>query len=289
MLAAAKDPGNPGIALNAGALIAWYNAQQERPEISDDVRRAMDKLGDRLNGSGPVGKSYKEAGKELGRLREVRQGHEEKILTAEAKAEKMLEAGKEVDRKLAKLQEMIGMLERRIRTALSDAGHLDEHPEEDPQYRLRARLYAEIRHDREQLNNLKAEHAHLLGRGKAMLREYRQQQNTVKRLKQRRDRELARQKIQFRWAPPAVDGKITYPEPSGRKKGSDESSAPADSDKAARTLRLARLYLSNGMQAKAKGLLERVVRVYPDSPQAATARKLLADLEATSAPAAGAR
>ncbi|KKL15672.1 hypothetical protein LCGC14_2503270, partial [marine sediment metagenome] len=116
--------------------------------------------------------------------------------------------------------------------------------------------------------------------GRDVLAELTRKQKALEQVRDQFDLQAKRAERQFRWDPPAVDGVVT-----AELDGFPVATRPADTklpvdpeSEARQRLDLARMYLTHDMSRKAIGMLQDVVKQYPNTRSGRQAKGLLAAL-----------
>ncbi len=291
------DPKNPSHLHNAGQLIAWYENELEAPALPNALRRAMARVKDRHDEDKTFALAYRridrgfealdEKDRELGKRIAASQS-EVAALTQQALL--LDQQARTVDREIARRREELTSLHRQYHTAyllpsvVEDDRTLIVNPytavySRYP-YLYQDAIYGQMRLVEREIDSLQGEQTVLNARGRQVLRQVRQRREELDELRHRLDlagRKLARE---FRWDPPAVNGRV-YDEqpalPAGTAKDVPEVARDAESE-ADRQLQLARLYVANDLTDKAISKLKSLLDEYPKTKAAQPARELLAKL-----------
>ncbi len=151
---------------------------------------------------------------------------------------------------------------------------------------LRDRARAQIRQEQPALDDLKKKQKQFADDSRPLLDRLRNATAAVDQLTAQQNAALAKLQPVYLWMPPAVDGVVTPENISGGIASAVATAsapaspvAPASPDQAQKQVDLARTYLDNKMPSQAAQLLRDVIQKYPDTPAAAQAQKLLADIQ----------
>ena len=285
----AKDP---SIAHNAGQLLAWYENQLIPPKLPDSTRRTLDRARDDLFKREPFARAYRAMKAAYEQRAKLAAELGKRVAAAEAEADRVQKDAVAIDAKLRAMNDeiddrnrIIDRLYRELRTY-----HYYVHPVGTDDgvrmvylptyYGHREAAYERIRAEERMIDELKLQVRRLRRDGKAVLADMSRKQAATEALRKQVKAVLARVDLAFRWDPPGVDGVVTpevdrFPLPPAKLPKLPEDAASA----AARQLELARLYLRNDMEDKAKGILRQLIAKYGSTKAAHDARILLVTLQ----------
>jgi hypothetical protein len=276
LIAASQLPANESVAANAGQLMAWYEKDSPDTVLSDEARGALARIKTNLSKTTALETAYRRICRAFDERERELEGLKAQILKIQAEANDLYSEGQGIDAQLKDLDEKHKDAVSRLADQRQAVDNYENYPENDPTWERRKSLYQSITEDAALVDKLAAEYQAVRQAGLALRRRLDRKLAEVRGLERSRDQARLRYRIDYDWQPPAVDGVVT---PEASMTASSGGSAPQPpADEADSKLKLARLYLQNGMEAKAIAMLQQLIANYPDTPAAKTARKQLADL-----------
>lgn len=282
---------NPSVLHNAGQMVAWQERSGESAKLSGQLEARKKKV-KKVGGSNKhYTKAYEKISAAYSAYNRLADSYEKKISTAESQYKTVESQASEIDRDMKRLFARVQEVKTRISRLWWEYHDMEDDPRWFPpdengnisSYPINRRTYQRIRNDirddiRQQesrLDKANDDYAKARRQGLAKLRERADKKKEVASVRAEAIKELAKAKPTFEWRPPAVDGVVTpeRPLPKGRA-GGTVSSGPGGA--AARQLRMAKLYISNGLPLKARPILTEIVAKFPDTAEAREAKALLA-------------
>jgi len=290
--AVAASSEDPSIAHNAGQLLAWYENQLIPPKLPDSTRRTLDRIRGELFKREPFARAYRAMKTAYDQRAKLAAELGERVAAAEAEADKVQKHAVAIDAKLRSINDeiddrnrIIDRLYRELRTyrcylypvSTGDGVRMVYLPN---YYGYREAIYERIHAEERTVDELKLHVRRLRREGKAVLADLSRRQAATEALRKQVKAALARVDLAFRWDPPGVDGVVTgevdrFPLPPTKLPRLPEDAASA----AARQLELARLYLRNDMEGKAKEIIRQLIAKYGSTKAAQGARILLITLQ----------
>ena len=290
--AVAASSKDASIAHNAGQLLAWYENQLIPPKLPDATRRTLDRIRPELFKREPFTRAYRAMKTAYDQRAKLAAELGKRVAAAEEEAGNVQKDAVAIDAKLRSMNDeiddhrrIIDNLYRELRTyyyylypvSSSDGVRTVYLPN---YYGSRQAIYERIRAEQRMINQLKLHIRRLRREGKAVLADLSRRQAATEALRKQVKAVLARVDLAFRWDPPGVDGVVTpevdrFPLPPTKLPRLPEEAAPT----AAQQLELARLYLRNDMEDKAKAIIRQLIAKYGSTKAAHHARILLITLQ----------
>jgi hypothetical protein len=289
--AVAASSKDASIAHNAGQLVAWYENQLIPPKLPDSTRRTLDRIRPELFKREPFAQAYRAMKTAYDQRAKLAAELGRRVAAAEEEAANVQRDAVAMDAKLRSINDEIDDHRRRIddlyrelRTyyyylyPVSSGGVGGVY--QPNYYGYRQAIYERIRAEERMINQLKLQVRRLRREGKAVLVDLSRRQAAAEALRKQVKAVLARVDLAFRWDPPGVDGVVTpevdrFPLPPTKLPRLPEAPAPA----AAQQLELARLYLRNDMEDKAKAIIRQLIAKYGSTKVAHHAKILLMTLQ----------
>ncbi|MBT3201634.1 MAG: hypothetical protein HN350_17165 [Phycisphaerales bacterium] len=277
---------------NAGQMAAWFDNAKFPPKVGDREKRIMARLAPKFKKSKAYTDAYKRVSTMYATCKQDRSGVETRLLNAQKEYNKvrtseltMRATLKRLGSQFHQLSARLKKIEKDIRQNRNNLNLRDEHGRQV--YDTRAILAENSRLEKERdaakkkQDELKKE-ATPLGpkvrlaeaKGKMLRKEVSECNIALKKLKP------AILKV-LRWDPPSVDGVFTEEAP-GAPKVSNPTTKPAptimttdDEAKAAKRYKMAKLYISNDKDQRAREIILEILTKYPKTKTATQARELL--------------
>ena len=288
----------PSILNNLGQLVAWYEANQKDVQLPPETQKAIERNKAVWQQRAGFVTAYK-------RVQDSYALRADRNREMGEDAEQIKRELKEFDSQKRTMESQFETLNRSWRTARDrydrtrrelnqvDSDLLSSRNEGE-RVRLRTRrdeLRRNLRRDKEQLDDVEKDVDEIKKRARDLRNEESKKESDLAKLQGKLKRSGEESVATFRWDPPAVDGVVTpvatsgVPAP-GKPTTAPTGPVPAAADKldaarrkdAQKNLKLARLYISNGLTDKAGEILQLLVKRSPDIPEAAEARKMLQEI-----------
>lgn len=287
VLAVKYAPKNPSILHNAGQLVAWYDGRGVATPLSEATGRILKEIRPRAAERPQFATSYAAVRKALTDGSERRDQISVKLgplraALAEATEEYRTLRGdlRDIQAKITKRKNHISDLWEQIwrsyhhrRAATRPARHGSA-----AEARFREALLEKINEEQDEIDDLEDHGKQIVDQLKALQAKARRWKASVGEL----ETELAAIECKaadvLGWRLPAIDG-VVVAETSRLPMALKARPPRRPSELAANELKLARLYLSNRLPARAKDILRKLISDYPATPAAKEAATLLAGLE----------
>ena len=284
---------NPSVLHNAGQTVAWQEKSRESKGLSKELEarknRVRKNCGKRKRYTG----AYEKIARAYAAYHRVVDDYNKRVETAEAQYADLEAAARRFDREMKRLFARVEDVRAQIRRLWSRYHGMesDPHwfpPDEEgniPSYPVNSRVYHRIRrelrsmiHEQEKREQkAEDEFAGVREKGVAKVREMKKKKQEIPVLRAEAKKKIAAAKPAFEWLPPAVDGVVTPERPLPKARaGSASSGGVGAGGDAAKQLRMAKLYISNGLPHKAHPILKQIVKKYPGTEEAREAEALLA-------------
>lgn len=280
---------------NLGQLVAWYEANRKDVQLPPETQKAIEKNKAAWQQRSAFVTAYK-------RVQDSYSLRADRSKDLAEQAEQLKKELKEFDGRKRTMENQFETLSRSRRTARDrydqtrrelnqvDSDLLSSR-DEGERVRLRSRrdeLRRNLRRDRDQVDEADKEIDGLKRKARDLRSDESKKQDELGKLQGKLKQSGEGSAPTFRWDPPAVDGVVTPVATSGAPVPGKPATAPAvttpaDSDKlvaaqrkeAQKNLKLAQLYIGNGLVDKAAGILHLLLKRSPEIPEAAEARKML--------------
>lgn len=289
--AIANNADDASILNNTGQLLAWYDGLAQAPELTDSVKRILERKPDWLKKE-PFAKAYKR----VADLNEERAKQlvavQQKIKDADAAVEQTREKITAAEGQLRDLQDQIDSHKDTLRDLRNDywyTGFSDRFVHTGPGGQVvvlgttndwhRSTLLTRIKREERTIDDLKLQFERTRRDGKGLLGELAVRHAAADQLR-REDPMLTRLQKAFRWDPPCVDGVMTEPLGFLPPVATGPANLPSDpQEEARRQLQLARQYIGSGLVNQGEALIKSLIEKYPDTQAAAEAKKLLSGVK----------
>ncbi len=250
---------DPGVQSDVGQLLAWYDAQKPPVPLPDETRRIID-----------------ESRGDWARTGRFAQGYEKMASAIRQQAEDQAE----YQRKLAAAQQELDNLQQNFSDLAGNywriLGEIEVHRNNidsiDPRLYSAADYNAMVDKEKAAIALLKGQAQAIYAGGQTAASAIKNKQAEIARMK-----EPAKVSLQqmFLFDPPAVDGVITLEtrQPLAAVTTRPALSVDPEFD-ASQEMELAKLYISNGMNAKAVVFLDDIIARFPRTKAAAEARQM---------------
>jgi len=285
-----KIPEDPSVQHNAGQLVGWYDVDPSLPRVPDSARRTLAQMRTRLTQHPIFARAYKTIVQAYTKQKTGAAGLAAQLAAAEAQADAARQMARDIDRRLRDLNDeieyrnrLIDQLWRELRHYYGGGTYRDGDGTvivTTPGRYYRREMLERIRQEEQAVEALRLKLRQARREGEGVLGEMARKQAELQRLRDRFRREAARIEREFRWDPPAVDGKVVA-EREGLPPTTRPSSVklPVDPESAAaHRLDLARMYLRHDMSEKAIDMLGAIVKQYGATAAGKQARLLLSAL-----------
>jgi len=285
-------PDDPGVMHNAGALVAWYEHQDDASEFPRDTQSSIRRNRESWLEDPDFARAYDQVDElmgaydqEIADLREKLAAIEGEIEEAQAKIKELAEQIDEADSDILGLQQNIDSLEYSLgqETNAYDAGQIRSQI---------ARLRADVRELRRQREKWVREVREQLELLDDLERDQRKARKELDRAEDRKKRALSNRDRRLAWELPLVDGEridLAAARNTGRGESEDATADAATrreegSAEVRKYLQLAKQYANAGRKDLAIDMLEKVIILGPDTEQAVEAQELLEALKQASPP-----
>lgn len=269
---------------NAGQLLAWFDAQESPPALSEPAKRIIAKARKDWEAHEDFQKGYERLVAVLRDRQRQDKEAAEKFAAAQKSADEARKKLRDLEVRYQGIDDDIAYHKRLVRNLRWD--YWQSTPFITPDGVIvgditgayRERLLLRIAEEERAIDNLNAEGIRVRRDGREALAAFQEKQAAAEQLRKGGSKFDAKLQRAFRWDPPAVDGVVTpevesFPQPKTAGKPATLPSDPATD--AQRRLELARLYLVNDLPRKATDILQDVVSRYPGTSAAQEAKQLL--------------
>ncbi len=274
------NPDDPSSLNNLGQLLAWYDLDLQAKSLDDATKRLVETVREKVHRRKPFQQAYQRGRKIYAKHAEVDRKYGKKLAQATAQldaAERQLArrkgdaAGAAVsagssEEAVKKLRQELAVVERRLAQSVSNSERAALRKQAK---QLRGRIDQETRSQQKSGKEFVA--ADVIRKG--AVEDLDQKRLAVATLQAERNRELQAAEMVWRWDPPVVDAQVmTVVE---RVPGSKLIPPLGSQEKSVKLLKMAELYLENGVKDKARALLTEIVNDHPASSSARRAADLL--------------
>lgn len=269
---------DPSILFNLGQLVAWADCTPDAKGLTDAIKQAIEKNRPGLVAKKDFADSYGKAKAFYAQRDKLRADFDQKIAAAEKDSADVRDAADAIDKKYRDLADQIDSHQQMVRALGRDYQKFQNDDLESNRL-MREQLLARMRVEQLAIDDLKKQQKQVTDDAKPLLLKLKAAVATLEQLNSQKKDALGKLQPNFLWMPPAVDGVVTPENPAGTSTGPTSRPAAAPDDLAARQIALAKMYIINDMSAKAAEILRDVIDKNPDTPAAAQAKKLLAELK----------
>ena len=291
--AAAGAPGDPSILHNVGQLLAWYDSEPAPPKLSDAARRILVRIRPQLLKQAAFAKAYEQTKIAYASRAALTEELSQRLSGAAEQAEDVRGQAQALDIQLRAANDEIGYRNRVIKSLRRELNryYYYTYPVRTsdgveyvyvPSYRggNRSEIYERIRAERRAIEELELKVLDLRRQGRIVLADLARKRKALDAIQAEIRGALANVEQDFRWDPPAVDGKVTDEiEHFPHRRGKAPALPQDPSVVAEQKLALARLYVTNGMPAKAGEILKDLIAKYGSTEAATRAKIMLATLK----------
>ncbi len=280
---------NPGILHNLGMLTAWREKNPAaKGKLPARLAESLDKRLDQWRRSDAFAGAHAKIVSAYEGRDKVKKKWDDKIAAAEAKLAPLREEVAKIRRELKKLEDDKKSHKRRLSRHKRDLravkAEIEEYEAQGKSTKHLKReasgLRDDIRRERDTIDKIDRIGSRLWRDGKAEFERCRKKQADIDKMQADGRKETAAAGPVFHWQPPAVDGAVTPQRKNFRASATQSAKGPDDAEtRAAKLLKLARLYLKNDMRAKARELLKTIQKLYKNTAAAKEAKDLLEKLE----------
>lgn len=276
---------DPSVLANLGQLAMWAQQNPTGRGLTQTIKQSLETNRQDLMSHKEFAAAYEKA-RAIYQQRDKLLGEfDQKIAAATDEQAAARKAAEEADKKYRDMSAQIDLSEKLLRALGRDLDRLADDITESGMI-LRDRARAQIRQEQPALDDLKKKQKQFADDSRPLLDRLRNATAAVDQLTAQQNAALAKLQPVYLWMPPAVDGVVTPENISGGIASAVATAsapaspvAPASPDQAQKQVDLARTYLDNKMPSQAAQLLRDVIQKYPDTPAAAQAQKLLADIQ----------